>query len=125
MARWWHAGACPAGLAYAVDHDVDGTHRGDALRRARSPLGVLGHRLSRWQDRLDELPVDVQAVDGDVRRGRVAALAAQLDELDDAGRRERPAHVETSNAEHRAALLAAARRSLRPGCRYPSVGRRV
>jgi hypothetical protein len=55
---WWEAGACPAGLLWAIDHHPDRPdhHRGDALRGARDPVRVLGHRLRPWLGRLGELP---------------------------------------------------------------------
>lgn len=67
LKRWWDAGACPAGLLYAIDHHPDRPdhHRGDALRGARDPLRVLGHRLKPWEGRLHELPAAVRGIPGD------------------------------------------------------------
>jgi hypothetical protein len=69
---WWDAGACPAGLLWAIDHHPDHPlhHRGDALRGARDPLGVLGSRLRPWRRRLDELPAAVTGVRGDYTTAR-------------------------------------------------------
>lgn len=80
LTPWWHAGACLAGLLHAIDHHPDQPHhtRGDALRAARDPLRVIGHRLAPWRGRLDELPAALQSVDPDARRARAAHLAAQL-----------------------------------------------
>jgi hypothetical protein len=63
---WWDAGASPAGLLYAIDHHPDHRqhHRGDALRGARDPLRVLGHRLRPWRDRITELPTAVTGIRG-------------------------------------------------------------
>lgn len=82
LARWWRAGWSVAGVLYAVDHHPDrpGEPRGDAIRGARDPLAVIGHRLAPWQDRTAELPTAVQAVDPDERRRRAAHLTEQLDE---------------------------------------------
>lgn len=65
--RWWDAGACPAGLLYAIDHHPDrpDRHRGDALRGARDPLRVLGYRLKPWDGRIHELPIAVRGILGD------------------------------------------------------------
>lgn len=63
---WWEAGASPAGLLYAIDHHPDHPHhRGDALRGARDPLRVVGHRLQPWRGRLTELPLAVRGIHGD------------------------------------------------------------
>jgi hypothetical protein len=72
LKRWWDAGACPAGLLYAIDHHPDRPDhsRGDAFRGARDPLRVLGYRLKPWQDRLDELPPSVRGIPGDYTRTR-------------------------------------------------------
>lgn len=65
--KWWDAGACPAGLLYAIDHHPDrpDRHRGDALRGAHDPLRVLGYRLRPWDGRIHELPVAVRGIPGD------------------------------------------------------------
>lgn len=105
LSRWWIAGACVSGLLHATRYSPDGHDRALLLRGARHPLGVLAARLSAWDGRLDELPARVQAVDPDARRARRARLDADLAQLDDAGRRERPAHVQTST-DVRAAVMA-------------------
>jgi hypothetical protein len=66
---WWDAGACPAGLLWAIDHHPDrpGHHRGDAFRDARDPLRVIGHRLRPWRDRLGQLPAGLTGIRGDYR----------------------------------------------------------
>lgn len=71
---WWESGASVAGLLYAIDHypGDQQRRRGDALRGARDPLRVLGHRLRPWQDRLGELPSAVAGIRGDYQH-RVAA----------------------------------------------------
>ncbi len=105
LTRWWAQGACVAGLLYALDHHPDRPDRGrgDALRGARNPLGVLGHRLTPWSDRLAELPPDRHAVDGDARRRRAATLQDPLDapRPGPGGRHQRPA-ASDSRAEARA-----------------------
>lgn len=62
LACWWAQGACVAGLLHAADHHPDQPDhaRGDALRGARDPLRVLGHRLRPWQGRLAQLPGTAQ-----------------------------------------------------------------
>lgn len=67
LKRWWEAGACPAGLLFAVDHHPDrpDQHRGDAFRGARDPLRVLGYRLKPWTGRLHELPITEHGIPGD------------------------------------------------------------
>ncbi|MEK6443898.1 hypothetical protein [Pseudonocardia sp. T1-2H] len=69
LKTWWDAGACVAGLLYALDHHPDrpGDHRGDARRGATDPLRVLGYRLRPWTRRLDELPAAVVGIRGDYR----------------------------------------------------------
>lgn len=64
---WWEAGASVAGLLYAIDHHPDDHQRprGDALRGARDPLRVLGHRLRPWRGRLGELPSTLTGIRGD------------------------------------------------------------
>ncbi|MBW0105804.1 hypothetical protein [Pseudonocardia sp. KRD291] len=63
---WWHAGGSPAGLLWAIDHHPDrpDRDRGDALRGARDPLRVLGHRLAPWRGRVRELPAPVTGLRG-------------------------------------------------------------
>ncbi len=63
---WWEAGACPAGLLWAIDHHPDRPerHRGDALRGAGDPLRVLGYRLRPWHGRLAQLPPEVAGIRG-------------------------------------------------------------
>jgi hypothetical protein len=103
LRTWWDAGACPAGLLWAIDHHPDRPdhHRGDALRGARDPLRVLGHRLRPWQGRLAELPLPYVGHLGDY----VAAASARLE-----ARVERPADplvfTPSSSARTRAALRA-------------------
>lgn len=82
LARWWRSGWSVSGVLYAIDHHPDrpGESRGDAIRGARDPLAVIGHRLAAWAGREHELPAAVQAVDPDERRRRAARLAEQLDE---------------------------------------------
>ena len=82
LARWWRFGWSVAGLLYAIDHHPDrpGESRGDAIRGARDPLAVIGHRLAAWTGREYELPAAVQAVDPDERRRRAARLAEQFNE---------------------------------------------
>ncbi len=82
LARWWRSDWSVAGLLYAIDHHPDrpGETRGDAIRGARDPLAVIGHRLAAWTCREHELPAAVQAVDPDERRRRAARLAEQFNE---------------------------------------------
>ena len=69
---WWDAGACPAGLLWAIDHHPDRPdhHRGDALRGATDPLRVLGHRLRPWHGRLPQLPATLTGIRGDYMESR-------------------------------------------------------
>ncbi|GAA5175060.1 hypothetical protein GCM10023321_80270 [Pseudonocardia eucalypti] len=125
LKRWWDAGACPAGLLFAVDHHPDrpDRHRGDAFRGARDPLRVLGYRLKPWTDRLHELPITEQGIPGDY-----TAAWARNHPADPPSRTSRetpvnvpvssqqtpaanpappkPAWQPTSSAEHRARLRA-------------------
>jgi hypothetical protein len=66
LAPWWATGWCPAALLWALDHHPDHPthHRGDALRGARDPLRVLGHRLTPWQGRHHELPPGLTGIRG-------------------------------------------------------------
>jgi hypothetical protein len=121
---WWDAGACPAGLLWAIDHHPDRPdhHRGDALRGARDPVRVLGHRLQPWLGRLGELPRQYAGHRDDY----VATASARL-EAKVAAAEQRPAaslvFVPTASAQTRAALRAelhahlARRRQARPADR--------
>ncbi|MCD2191342.1 hypothetical protein [Actinomycetospora soli] len=75
LGPWFDAGWSVVGLLHAVDHHPDRPDdtRGDAARSARDPLRVLGHRLTPWRGRLADLPTTLAAVDGHVRRTRLAA----------------------------------------------------
>ena len=77
LGPWFEAGWCVAGLLHALDHHPDRPEatRGDAVRAARDPLRVLGHRLGPWRGRLADLPAGLMAVDGPAQRARAAALA--------------------------------------------------
>lgn len=72
LKSWFEAGACIAGLLYALDHHPDrqNQHRGDALRSARDPLRVLGHRLQPWHGRLSDLPATLVGFQGDYTAAR-------------------------------------------------------
>jgi hypothetical protein len=78
--RWWTAGACVAGLLWAIDHHPDRPdhHRGDALRGARDPLAVLGARLAPWQGRLGELPLTKHGIRGDYRTAQAVRLEDRI-----------------------------------------------
>ncbi len=78
LACWWAQGACVAGLLHAVDHHPDQADqaRGDALRGARDPLRVLGHRLRPWQGRLAQLPGRLHGLHGDYRTAQAERLHA-------------------------------------------------
>lgn len=110
---WWEAGACPAGLLWAIDHHPDRPdhHRGDALRGARDPVRVLGHRLRPWLGRLGELPHQYTGH----RHDYVAAAAATL-EARVATAEQRPAastvFVPSASAQTREALRAELRAHL-------------
>lgn len=82
LACWWRTGWSVSGVLYAIDHHPDrpAETRGDAVRGARDPLAVIGHRLAVWQGREHELPAAVRAVDPADRRRRAARLAEQLGE---------------------------------------------
>lgn len=79
--RWWQAGASPAGVLHAIERHPDHPQqrRGDALRGARDPLRVLGHRLAPWQGRLHELPPAVIGVRGDYLAAQRASLTQRID----------------------------------------------
>jgi hypothetical protein len=70
LKTWFDGGVCVAGLLFALDHHPDRPdhHRGDALRGARDPLRVIGHRLRPWRDRLNELPPTLTGIRGDYRQ---------------------------------------------------------
>ena len=98
---WWDAGACPAGLLWAIDHHPDHPlhHRGDALRGARDRLGVLGSRLRPWRYRLDELPAAVTGVRGDyTTAGPESAPAASPVPVDSPARGGSPSTREAAKA---------------------------
>jgi hypothetical protein len=80
LLRWWTAGACVAGLLWAIDHHPDrpDRHRGDALRGARDPLAVLGARLAPWQGRLGELPLTKHGIHGDYRTAQAERLEHRI-----------------------------------------------
>lgn len=119
LTPWWKAGACIAALLHAIDHHPDQPTepRGDALRSARDPLRVLGHRLAPWRDRLNELPPELGAVDPDERRARSAALMAPPDHPV-AVAVDPPASREAINAAR--AVFEARPRSTVPGAPRPS-----
>jgi len=110
LARWWRAGWSVAGVLYAIDHHPDrpGETRGDAIRGARDPLAVIGHRLAAWTGREGELPAAVQAVDPDERRRRAARLAEQLDEP---GQESRGRIASAAGRQQARELFAMARRA--------------
>ena len=113
---WWRAEASVAGLLHALDHHPDrpAAGRGDALRAARDPLAVLGHRLVPWRGRLGELPAAVASVDGAERRRRAAVR--------DAANTEPPGrvvHRQTATPATRAAARAELDRALRRRWRHP------
>ena len=64
---WWVDGWCPAAILWALHHHPDQPdhRRGDALRGARDPLRVLGHRLAPWTGRRHELPATLTGIPGD------------------------------------------------------------
>lgn len=74
---WWQAGACVAGLLWAIDHhpDYPERSRGDAIRGAHDPLAVLGHRLRPWAGRIGELPANLRGLSGDYLAAQEARLA--------------------------------------------------
>ncbi len=80
LAGWWRAGWCVSALLYALDHhpDAPDQSRGDAVRGARDPLALIGHRLTPWRGRAAALPPSLVSVDPEQRRRRAAALAATL-----------------------------------------------
>jgi hypothetical protein len=81
LKSWFEAGACIASLLYALDHHPDrqDQHRGDALRAARDPLRVLGHRLQPWRGRLNDLPITLVGFPGDYTSARHAATATSAE----------------------------------------------
>jgi hypothetical protein len=110
---WWEAGACPAGLLWAIDHHPDRPdhHRGDALRGARDPMRVLGHRLRPWLGRLGELPLQYTGHRDDYLAAAAARLEARV-----AAAEQRPAapavFVPSASARTREALRAELRAHL-------------
>jgi hypothetical protein len=107
---WWDAGASPAGLLYALDHHPDHPHhhRGDALRGARDPLRVLGHRLKPWRGRLTELPPTARGIHGDYQQHKPASAAPTAQPT------TRPqTHYPTARSEVRQAARAALDEHLR------------
>jgi hypothetical protein len=76
--QWWSAGACVAGLLYAIDHHPDGTARGNALRGAADPLQVIGYRLRPWVNQLHQLPPELVGRHGDYRAEQAAKIAEQV-----------------------------------------------
>ena len=91
--HWWAAGACIAGLLYALDHYPDRPgRRGDALRAAVDPLRVLGHRLRPWAGQLHRLPAELDGHRGDYRAQQAARLAERVAA---AGQPARPAPSST------------------------------
>jgi hypothetical protein len=80
LKQWWLAGACVAGLLWAVDHHPDrpAHSRGDAFRAARDQVALLGYRLAPWQDRLHELPAAVTGHRGDYRSVQAERLTERL-----------------------------------------------
>jgi hypothetical protein len=84
---WWAAGACVAGILFALDHHPDrpNHHRGDALRGATDPIRVIGHRLKPWTGRLNELPTAVVGLRGDYRSLQEGKLAQRTGSCSPAG----------------------------------------
>lgn len=77
---WWTAGACVAGLLYAIDHHPDrpAQTRGDALRSATDPLRVLGYRLSAWIGQLHRLSPELAGRHGDYRAQQTARVTKRV-----------------------------------------------
>lgn len=113
LAEWWRAGWCVSGLLYALDHHPDrpGDQRGDAVRGARDPLAVIGHRLAPWRARGHELPESLRSVDPRARRRRAAQLAEALGEPCTSA--HRPAASAEARAQARAAFARRQTRSVR------------
>lgn len=82
LASWWRAGWCVSAVLYALDHhpDAPDQSRGDAVRGARDPLALIGHRLTPWRSRAAALPPSLVSVVPEERRRRAAALATRLDD---------------------------------------------
>lgn len=76
--QWWAEGACVAGLLWAIDHQPDGTARGDALHGATDPLRVLGHRLRPWVGQLQQLPPGLAGRHGDYQAEQAARVAEHM-----------------------------------------------
>lgn len=68
------------GLLYALDHHPDHQDkpRGDALRGARDPIRVLGHRLRPWAGRLADLPRHLVGLGGNYQLEQAQRLARRL-----------------------------------------------
>ncbi|MPZ66648.1 MAG: hypothetical protein GEU83_14430 [Pseudonocardiaceae bacterium] len=127
LKRWWDQGACVAGLLHALDHHPDqpDTTRGDALRSARDPLAVLGHRLAPWQNRLAELPANLHGHRGDYRAEQAARIAARTAAADH--RPAAPGSGSTAAAREAARAQLDAALAARDACREvarPIPGRR-
>lgn len=105
LKSWWQAGTCVAGLLWAIDHhpDTPQVPRGDALRGARDPIAVLGHRLSPWVSRTSELPTSVHGRRGDYLAAQARRLAAAT------GAPTRPPAGIAASGQVRAAAQAALR----------------
>jgi hypothetical protein len=80
LKQWWLAGACVAGLLWAVDHHPDHPEhsRGDTFRSARDQVALLAHRLTPWQNRLHELPAAVTGHRGDYQSAQTERLTQRL-----------------------------------------------
>ncbi len=104
--QWWIAGACVAGLLWAIDHHPDGTPRGNALRGAADPLRVLGHRLRPWVGQLHQLPPGLAGRHGDYQAAQAARLAERIATAEQARQSAEPGRL-LSTASARAAARAA------------------
>ena len=110
--QWWDAGACVAGLLYAIDHDPDGNPRGDALRGAVDPLRVLGYRLRPWVGQLHRVPSHFAGRHGDYRATQAARIArgiatAELNRVRRANDQTLPVSTAAGRDAARTALKAA------------------
>jgi hypothetical protein len=122
--QWWIAGACVAGLLHAIDHHLDGTPRGNALRGAADPLRVLGYRLRPWVGQLHHLPPGLAGRHGDYRAEQAARVAERITaaERDRARQTEQPDRLLSTAAAREAAraaldALLTDRARRRGGCR--------
>ena len=106
--QWWAAGACVAGLLYAIDHHPDGTPRGDALRGATDPLRVLGHRLRPWVGHLDALPAHLTGRHGDYRAAQAAKVTQGVAAAEQRQRRSAPDQPASTASARKAACAALA-----------------